>query len=76
MRVVFYLDDMLIISDSHKEATSHCCRLRSLLDEFGFTLNVKKSELRRAKKFVYMGVQWDSEHMTVSLKENKRADIR
>ena len=76
MRVVFYLDDILILADSRQEATSHCSRLRSLLDNLGFTLNLKKSELIPAQSFVYLGLKWDSARMTVSLPEDKRADIR
>ena len=76
MRVVFYLDDILILADSPQEATSHCSRLRSLLDRLGFTINLKKSELTPVQSFVYLGLRWDSVQMTVSLPKDKRADIR
>ena len=76
IRVVFYLDDILILSKSYPDSANHCARLKGLLNRLGFNLNLRKSELVPKQSFVYLGLAWDSVAMTVSLPPDKVSDLR
>ena len=75
LRVVFYLDDILILAHSAERASRDCLMLRDLLVSLGFTLNMKKSDLVPSQSFTYLGLAWDSGAMTVSFPPEKREDI-
>jgi hypothetical protein len=74
--VVFYLDDILILAQTPRLASSHCLKLKGLLERLGFSLNLKKSELTPVQSFTYLGLAWDSVNQTVALPPDKRADIQ
>jgi hypothetical protein len=76
MRVVFYLDDILLLADTHTGAVSQCHDLRRKLTRLGFRINLKKSEFTPMRRFTYLGLVWDTAQMAVALPEDKREDIR
>ena len=75
MRVVFYLDDILLLADSYQAASAQCQSLRTQLVRLGFRLNLKKSEFVPKRRFTYLGLVWCSEDMSVALPDEKRKDI-
>ena len=76
MRVIFYLDDILLLADSHQLAMSQCRMLKHQLIRLGFRLNMKKSELIPQRTFTYLGLVWNTVNMSVALPKDKREDIR
>jgi hypothetical protein len=76
MRVVFYLDDILLLAGSHQLASTHCLALKKQLILLGFRLNLKKSELIPQRRFTYLGLVWDSQEMCVALPQDKVDHIR
>jgi ribonuclease HI len=67
LRVVFYLDDILLMSSSQAQATEDRDALLSLLKEFGLSISWKKSKLTPAQIQSYLGVEVNSLAMTLSL---------
>jgi len=45
VRIIIYIDDMLILADSKEEATQHLEALMFLLEALGFMINPEKSHL-------------------------------
>ena len=76
MRVIFYLDDILLLADTYKRACEQCQALKAQLIRLGFRLNLKKSEFIPQTKFTYLGLSWDTTRMVVALPEEKRHDIQ
>jgi hypothetical protein len=76
MRVVFYLDDILLLADSKHLAVTHCLALKKQLILLGFRLNLKKSEFTPQRRFTYLGLVWDSSEMCVALPSDKKTEIR
>ena len=67
IRVIIYLDDMLILS--HKIRESHMSRdtVIYLLQNLGFIVNIIKSILYPCQKIEFLGMEIDSIKMTLSL---------
>ena len=76
MRVVFYLDDILLLADSRQIAASQCRTLKNELELLGFRINLTKSEFTPKTRFTYLGLVWDSVKMSVVLPQEKRLDLR
>lgn len=75
IRVVIYLDDILIIAANHEQALQHRDRTLQLLQELGWLVNWDKSVLTPAKKLTYLGVHIDTEEMTFSLPTEKLSKL-
>ena len=74
--IVIYLDDILVLVHSKqagKRAHSFLC---SLLVHLGLHINFFKSDLHLTQTFCFMGLCWDTVHMSVSLPPDKVADIQ
>ena len=76
MRVIFYLDDILLLASCHQVASRQTFLLKRKLMELGFTINLKKSELVPSNHFTYLGLDWDTTSMSVSLPEDKSSELR
>ena len=76
IRLVFYLDDVLILASSRLKTEAHARQTVNLLERLGFTLNWDKSSLEPAQQFTYLGLCWDTRSMAVSLPEEKRTQWR
>ena len=63
IRVIIYLDDMLILSHTIREA--HMSR------DMGFIINIKKSILHPCQEIKFLGMETDSIKMTLSLTPEK-----
>ena len=50
IRLIIYLDDLLILADSEQTARLHLATAQSLLENLGFVINLKKSVLSPVQK--------------------------
>jgi hypothetical protein len=75
IRLVAYLDDLLIMASSKKEALRQKDWLINQLQLHGFTINAKKSYLIPYQRIDYLGFQIDSKLMTLKLPRQKVHDL-
>ena len=74
--IVIYLDNILVLACSKwtsKRARAFLC---SLLVRFGLHINFSKSDLCLTQTFCFLGLYWDTVHMSLSLLPDKLADIQ
>ena len=76
VRIVLYIDDLLIIASSRELCDQHVDMLLQAIINFGFLCNEKKSCLVPATVFTYLGMVWDSVKWMVSVKEERETKIR
>lgn len=76
IRIVVYLDDLLILARSPQEAAAHRDRTLALLMRLGWLVNGAKSVLTPAQQMTYLGVVINSNNMTFSLGEEKLRKLR
>ena len=76
VRVLFYLDDILVLSPSRQAAEADSRTVINLLQSLGFSLNAEKSVLSPAQRFVYLGLAWDTLPLSVSLPGDKAVEIK
>ena len=72
MRVVFYLDDLLLLARSETEALVQTTELLSHLSDLGFTVNWKKSSLFPSQRITYLGVELNTASMTARLSRERQ----
>ncbi|VDI48245.1 Hypothetical predicted protein [Mytilus galloprovincialis] len=70
-----YIDDILLISDSHEECSNNVKSSLMLFDSLGFTIHDKKSVVTPTTKIEFLGFEIDSVNMTVRLTAKKVANI-
>ena len=71
IRIVAYLDDLIILSRSRKTAKRDCSMVVKTLQELGFLINHKKSVLTPAKKMEFLGVLVNSKNMSLNVPKKK-----
>ena len=74
--LIIYTDDILIIAHTCQEAYLAQDSTIFLLQNLGFTINFKKSELTPSQKMEYLGVVIDSNSMTLSIPEARARKIK
>jgi len=72
---VQYLDDIFLIGSNKKQCDNNIRRTKSLLCRLGFLINLKKSNLVGTKKLQYLGFEFDTRDMTLSLPQSKRENL-
>ena len=75
IRIVIYLDDIILFCESKELCTRHTKIVLQVLQSLGFTINWKKSVLEPVYKIEYLGLVFDSLSMQVSLPERKRIKV-
>ena len=75
VRVVIYLDDLILFGRSLQEAEETRDLAMTLLSRLGFTINMKKSILAPCQSLVYLGITVNSVELTFSLPEEKIDDL-
>ena len=75
LRLVIYLDDILIAASSQSETRLEVERVRSLLEALGFVISDKKSSEEPSQWLEYIGLFFDSVKMRLILPDRKRLDI-
>ena len=76
IRVIFYLDDLLILGRSPSKAARQRDYVVNWLQNLGFTLNWPKCKLSPDQIFQYLGLIWNTQSLTVCLTEEKQRDIQ
>jgi hypothetical protein len=76
VRLIVYLDDMLIIGASAEEATLFTTMAIELLESLGFTLNQEKSILTPTQTIEFLGFTINSNTMTIPLPNEKITKLR
>ena len=71
IRVIVYLDDMLLMSQTIESLEMARNTLIFLLQELGFTINLKKSVLSATQKLEFLGLEINSVNMTLTLPMGK-----
>ncbi|XP_036007387.1 uncharacterized protein LOC118567149 [Fundulus heteroclitus] len=71
IRVATYIDDWLIASSSHQEATQHTAVIKQHLMDLGFKINPEKSSLLPSQRTSFIGLSLNSIHATESLTEDR-----
>jgi len=67
VRLILYLDDMLIMSQSRHEIRAHLATTMELLCALGFIINMKKSVFTPTRSIEFLGFAVDSTTMTIRL---------
>ena len=75
IRVVIYLDDMLLIGSSMKEIITARDSTLFILQSLGFTINLSKSSLTPSRSCEFLGMLIQSINMTISLLQEKAFKI-
>ena len=76
IRVIFYLDDILVLASSRTLLCQHRDFVLKLLLDVGFKRNIKKCRLTPSQVFPYLGLDWNTIEMQVSLPHSKLDQIR
>lgn len=76
IRLIFYLDDTIIMGHSHAQVLAHRDFVMDLLRKLGFMINIEKSDLAPVKQFMFLRLLWDSSSHSVTLAEDKKVTLR
>ena len=76
IRLIIYLDDLLILADSEQTARLHLATAQSLLENLGFVINLKKSVLSPVQETEFLGMTVDSLTLCLALPGDKVRSIR
>ena len=76
IRMILYLDDMLIMAQSRHEIRSHLASAIKLLCALGLIINMKKSVFKPAQVMEFLGFSLDTRAMTISLPKQKLCAIQ
>ena len=67
IRIIVYIDDMLILAKTREETSQHLEVFRFLLETLGFTVNRDKSYLDPAQELKFLGLLVDSQSLQLRL---------
>jgi len=76
LRIIFYLDDGLLLARPRKVACQQRDVLVGLFLELGWVVNWEKSDLCPSQDFTFVGLHWSSRTMTVTLPQDKMEDLQ
>lgn len=76
IRVIIYLDDLLIMAESKGLASSHATTALTLLEGLGFQVNFKKSVLSPTTVIEFLGFTVNSITITLSLPWDKVRNVK
>ena len=71
IRLVIYLDDMLILAQTKEELLKWRSIVLDLLENLGFLINYKKSEFEPTQSLIFLGFLINSVQMEISLPREK-----
>jgi len=75
VRLIIYLDDILILACSPTELYLARDTMIYLLQNLGFLINIKKSQFQATQKIQFLGVEINSLNMSLSLPQEKVSKI-
>ena len=76
IRLIIYLDDLLILADSEQTARLHLATAMNLLESLGFIINLKKSVLTLVQTIEFLGLSVNSVALCFALPRDKVRSIR
>ena len=76
VRLIIYLDDMLIMAESTSLALHHAASALNLLESLGFVVNYHKSQLIPSQQIEFLGFLVDSVTLLLQLPGEKLQKIR
>lgn len=71
IRVSAYLDDLLIAASTEAECLTAVSRVRALLTQLGFLINLEKSQLTPTQRLTHLGLVWDTLTFRLFLPKDK-----
>ena len=75
VRLVMYMDDMLMMAQRKDNLVEQLCQITSLLQTLGFIVNQEKSQLTLSQKIHYLGFVIDPADMKIRLTAEKVTQI-
>jgi hypothetical protein len=75
IRLVIYLDDILIMNSDRDDLTRDVEIVKSTLEEAGFIINVQKSETEPTQSIEFLGLIVDTVHSTLALTSGKKEAV-
>jgi ribonuclease HI len=75
VRCAAYLDDLLFVHQDREQLQQMIVEIQEWLNQLGWTINVRKSEVVPAQVFHFLGWEWDTVGMCVKLGEEKRLSL-
>lgn len=75
IRLVVFIDDILVIASSAQQCSDHLAEALALLRSLGFTINFKKSNLTPVSNIIYLGFLINSVSMKLFLPEDKISKV-
>tara|TARA_R110002050_G_scaffold241151_1_gene377524 strand:- start:1274 stop:3166 length:1893 start_codon:yes stop_codon:yes gene_type:complete len=76
IRIVIYLDDILVIGESQREATENVQALVTQLLRLGWLINWEKSVLIPTQRLEFLGLILDTKEMVISLPPHRLQRIK
>mmetsp|Transcript_4131 Transcript_4131/g.11539 ORF Transcript_4131/g.11539 Transcript_4131/m.11539 type:complete len:571 (-) Transcript_4131:436-2148(-) len=76
IRVLVYVDDLLILHQSRSQARRHAQAVVDYLDSLGFVVSPEKTMRVPEQAFTYLGLTYNTADMTVAAPPEKLRDIR
>ena len=76
LRIIIYLDNILIMSKSHDLALTHASTALNLLEGLGFVVNYEKSCLKPGQVIEFLGFEINSQTLTILLPRDKIRNIK
>ena len=76
MRLIVYIDDILLLAESKEMAQDQTSCLVYLLECLGFTINIDKSALEPSQSLEFLGFTVNTATMELSLPAGKLKKIR
>ena len=76
LRIIIYIDDILILAESEETAREHTACLIFLLENLGFTVNREKSQVEPAQETEFLGLVVNSMEMELKLPSKKIKKIK
>lgn len=75
LRVHHYLDNILLLANSQKSLILHRKILLSTLQQFGWLINWKKSNLQPTQKMIFLGAELNTRDNKVELPQEKKKPL-
>jgi hypothetical protein len=76
MRLIKYLDDILIMSSSKEDAKADVKNAIGLLQHLGFLINVDKSIVEPSQIMEYLGLLINSNNLSFALPDTKASEVK
>ena len=70
IRILIYIDDILIIASSAKQAATLLAIIRNSLESLGFLVNIKKSHVIPTTRITYLGIDINSRFVLLWIIQN------